>query len=131
MTVPSLILLLALFIYRIAKNKLLIALLIFVSVITNFKDFKDKYVAWNLGAKESVVKRIVEKGGTDGYGISLTTSLGNNFGFKYILDYYGVKAQMPPKQGETKIFSIIIPEGFDGMVGMEDYSGIGLRWSGI
>jgi len=131
MTVPSLILLLALFIYRIAKNKLLIALLIFVSVITNFKDFKDKYVPWNLGAKENVVGRIVEKGGTDGYGISLTTSLGNNFGFKYILDYYGVKAQMPPKQGETKIFSIIIPEGFDGMVGMEDYSGIGLRWSGI
>jgi hypothetical protein len=82
-------------------------------------------------AKEEVARTMIQKAGTDNYGISLTTSLGNNFGFKYIFDYYKITADMPPKRGETRIFSIIIPEGFDGMVGMEDYSGIGLRWSGI
>lgn len=131
MTVPSLILLLALFIKSVSNKPLLLSIFIIVSVWINGKEFMNKKVPWNLSAKEKVVQAIIEKGGKENYGISLSTSLGNNFGFRYILKYFDVKADVPPKQGETKIFSIIIPEGFDGMVGMEDYDGIGLRWSGI
>lgn len=131
MCVPSLIFIFALFIKNIINRKVILAAMILVSIWLNGKEFINKNVPWNLKAKEETVKSIVEKGGTENYGISLSTSLGNNFGFKYILTYYNVSADVPPKQGETKIFSIIIPEGFDGMVGMEDHGGIGLRWSGI
>lgn len=131
MCVPSLIFMFALFIKNIINRKVILAVMILVSIWLNGKEFINKNIPWNLKAKEETVKSIVEKGGTENYGISLSTSLGNNFGFKYILKYYNVSADIPPKQGETKIFSIIIPEGFDGMVGMEDHGGIGLRWSGI
>lgn len=131
MTVPSLIFIFALFLKNIINRKIVLVIMALVSIWINTKYFFDEYVPWNLKAKEEVVKSMIEKAGKDGYGISLTTSLGNNFGFKYIFDYYKITADMPPKKGETKIFSIIIPEGFDGMVGMEDHGGIGLRWSGI
>lgn len=131
MCVPSLIFIFALFVKNIINRKVILAVMILVSIWLNGKEFVNKKIPWNLKAKEETIKSIVEKGGTGNYGISLSTSLGNNFGFKYILKYYNVSADVPPKQGETKIFSIIIPEGFDGMVGMEDHGGIGLRWSGI
>lgn len=131
MSVPSLILLLALFVKRIINNKLLIGIIIIISIYLNYLKFIDNNISWNLKAKENIAKEIIKKAGKENYGISLTTSLGNNFGFKYILHYYEIKADLPPKKGETRIFSIIIPEGFDGMVGMSDFDGIGLRWSGI
>jgi hypothetical protein len=131
MSVPSLIFLFALFLNRISEGRMVLLIMLLVSIYLNGKEFINKNIPWNLKAKEETVASIIEKGGRSNYGISLTTSLGNNFGLKYILKYNEITADMPPKQGETKIFSIIIPEGFDGMVGMEDHGGIGLRWQGI
>lgn len=131
MTVPSLIFIFVLFLRRIMDRKILIVLTIIISLFLNYKRLSNRYVPWNLKAKEEIAKSMIEKAGKNGYGISLTTSLGNNFGFRYIFDYYKIIADIPTKKGETRVFSIIIPEGFDGMVGMKDYSGIGLRWDGI
>lgn len=131
MTVPSLIFLFALLLRKFIDNKLILIPIIIISIYLNYRQLSNRYIPWNLSAKENVAKEIIKMGGLNNYGISLTTSLGNNFGFKYIFDYYGIKADVPPKKGETKIFSIIIPEGFDGMVGLKDFDGIGLRWQGI
>ncbi len=131
MTVPSLIVMMSLLIKKVVNKKVILAIMLVTAISLNIPEIKNKYVIWNLKAKEDVAKEMIRLAGVDDYGISLTTSLGNNFGFKYVLDYYGIKAKLPPEKGETRIFSIIIPEGFDGMVGMKDYSGIGLRWSGI
>jgi len=131
MTVPSLIFLFTLFLKNFVNNKLILIPVVIIAIYLNFRQLSNRYVPWNLSAKENIVKEIIKIGGHDNYGISLTTSLGNNFGFKFIFDYYEIKADIPPKKGETKIFSIIIPEGFDGMVGMKDFDGIGLIWQGI
>ena len=131
MTVPSLIFLFTLFLKNFVNNKLILIPVVIIAIYLNFRQLSNRYVPWNLSAKENIVKEIIKIGGHDNYGISLTTSLGNNFGFKFIFDYYGIKADIPPKKGETKIFSIIIPEGFDGMVGMKDFDGIGLIWQGF
>lgn len=132
MTIPSAFILLAIFIKDLnSKFSYLVYVALVFSAYLNYKDFTNINIMWNLKAKETVVQTIIDKGGYDNYGISLTTKFGQQFGFKYILDNYKVKASLPPKQGETKIFSIIIPEGYDGMVGMVDFDGIGLRWSGI
>ena len=106
-------------------------LILTVSIYLNFNLLNNRRVDFNLKAKQDVVNEIVKMAGTNNYGISLTTKYGDQFGFKYILDYYGITASMPPENGETRIFSIILPEGFAGMYGMKDFDGIGLRWSGI
>lgn len=139
MTVPSLIFMTSLFIYdflNIKKSEktifgLKLILILAISIYLNFNLLNNRRVDFNLKAKQDVVKEIVKMAGTNNYGISLTTKYGDQFGFKYILDYYGITASMPPEKGETRIFSIILPEGFDGMYGMKDFDGIGLRWSGI
>lgn len=131
MTVPSLILLFVLFLKNFIRNKIVLAAILIMSVYLNYRQLSNRYVPWNLLAKENVAREIIKIGGYDDYGISLTTSLGNNFGFKYIFDYFKIKGDLPPKKGETKIFSIIIPEGFDGMVGLKDFDGVGLRWQGF
>lgn len=105
--------------------------IVILSLFLNLKMINNRVVDFNLKAKQDTIAEIVKMAGTDGYGISLTTKYGDQFGFKYILDYFEIKADLPPKKGETKIFSIILPEGFDGMYGMKDFNGIGLRWSGI
>ena len=87
--------------------------------------------SWSLKSKTDIAEFIVDKVGYENYGISLSTKLGDGFGFKYIFDYYGIKADVPPKKGETKIFSIIIPDGFDGMKGLKTFDGIGLIWQGF
>lgn len=128
MTVPSLIILFSLLIKDILNRKFLIIALIALAAYLNFVLIRDRDVNLNLGAKKLIAKQILEKGGTDGYGISLTTQYGQQFGFEYIFRYYGIKASVPPKKGETKIFTVVIPEGYEGVRGQVDYDGIGLRW---
>lgn len=131
MTVPPLILLLGLFIKRILDKKLLLISILTLSLLLNIISLKNQNRLFNLSAKKKIVKIILEKGGKEGYGISLTTAPGDNFGFKYILDYYGIKADIPPKKAETKIFSIIVPSGFDGIKSQKEIDGIGLLWQGF
>lgn len=131
MTVPSLILLVALFLNEIRNRNTILILVAIIGVYLNLKMIKEHKLQFNLEAKREVVEYIVSKAGESDYGISLTTRYGEQFGFDYIFDYYGIKADIPPKKGETKIFSIIIPEGFDGITGLKDFDGIGLIWQGI
>ncbi len=131
MTVPSLILLLGLsFKAIINKNTLIVAILL-ISTMLNIKSWLTLDRKWSLKAKRKVIEYIINKSGKENYGISLTTKYGEQFGFSYLFDYYGVKADIPPKKGETKIFTIVIPEGFDGITGMTDIDGIGLIWQGM
>lgn len=131
MTVPSMLLLVALLLTKIVNKKIILIPILVVSVYLNFKLIRTRYVSWNLKAKESVAKTIVDVGGYENYGISLNSKLGNQFGFNYIFKHYGIKGDVPPKKGETRTFSVIIPQGFDGMVGTKTFDGIGLLWSGI
>lgn len=131
MTVPSLVLLLGLLVNELGqKNYLLIGVLIF-TVITNILYWKDFSPKLNLRAKKEVVGYITDKSGTEGYGISLTTKFGYQFGFEYIFKYFGIKADIPPRKNETKIFTIVVPDGFDGINATKDFDGIGLIEQGI
>lgn len=131
MTVPSMLLLVALLLIRIVNRKIILIPILLISIYLNFGLIRDRYVSWNLKAKENIAKSIIEVGGYDNYGISLNSKLGNQFGFDYIFKYYGIKADIPPKKGETRTFSVIIPQGFDGMVGTKTFDGIGLLWQGF
>lgn len=131
MTIPSLIFLLGLSIKQILNRKKLIFVILFLALFFNIDSLKNQYRLFNLSAKKEIVNLILDKGGREGYGISLTTNYGDEFGFKYIIDYYGIKANIPPKIGETKIFSIIVPAGFDGIRAYKEIDGIGLLWQGI
>lgn len=131
MTVPSLTFLLALFLKDLVKRKLLVIFILMISISLNYKALIANKVQWNLNAKKEVVQEIIRLGGKENYGISLSIKKGDEFGFRYLFDYYGIKADVPPKQGETKIFTIVIPEGFEGIVGLKDFDGIGLIWQGI
>ncbi|MEK7168634.1 MAG: glycosyltransferase family 39 protein [Patescibacteria group bacterium] len=131
MTVPSLLLLVALTLTRLKTKKYVLLLIIIISAFLNFKEIESRYVSWNLKAKTDIAKTIISIGGYENYGISLNSKLGNQFGFNYIFKHYGIKADVPPKKGEIKIFSVIIPQGFDGMVGVKTFDGIGLLWQGF
>lgn len=139
MTVPPSIFMLSLFLNDFinfkSKEYILVylktAFIVAISIYANFTVLKNRVVDFNLKAKEDVIREIIKIAGHDNYGISLTTKFGDQFGFKYIIDHYDIKADIPPKRGETRIVSIIEPEGHDGMYGMKDFDGIGLRWSGI
>jgi hypothetical protein len=131
MTVPSLLLLVALLLVRVVNRKIILIPILLISIYLNYGLIRNRYVSWNLKAKENIAKNIIEVGGYDNYGISLNSKLGNQFGFDYIFKYYGIKGDVPPKKGETRTFSVIIPQGFDGMVGTKTFDGIGLLWSGI
>lgn len=131
MTVPSLILLFGLLIFELRINSMILSVLVVISIVLNIKLIANRYVSWNLNAKQNIARTIIDVGGYDNYGISLNSKLGNQFGFKYIFDHFGIKANIPPKKGETRIFSVIIPQGFDGMVGTRSFDGIGLLWVGI
>lgn len=131
MTVPSLLLLVALFLKKIITHKILLTILLIVSIYLNYRQIDTRYISWNLKAKSDIAKTIISIGGYENYGISLNSKLGNQFGFNYIFKHYGIKGDVPPKKGETRIFSVIIPQGFDGMVGVKTFDGIGLLWTGI
>lgn len=131
MTVPSLLLLVALTLTKLKSKKFVLISIIIISTFLNIKEIESRYVSWNLKAKTDVAKTIISIGGYENYGISLNSKLGDQFGFNYIFKHYGIKADIPPKKGETKIFSIIIPQGFEGLVGTKTFDGIGLLWQGI
>jgi hypothetical protein len=80
---------------------------------------------------ENAVKLIGEKGGRKGYGVSLSTEPGYQFGYNYLFDYFGLNPDMPPLKDQKKIFTIVIPPGMDGIEAEVEYDGIGVLWEGI
>lgn len=130
MTIPSLIIMASQLIQEVNSKKVMFSILI-ISTILNFDLYKKMYVPFNLAAKEKVAQEIKSMAGGGDYGISLTTRHGEQFGFDYLFSYYDLKADVPPKKGQTKIFTIVIPEGFDGVNGMKDFDGVGLIWQGL
>ena len=80
---------------------------------------------------KDAVELIIEKGGTSGYGVSLSTQPGYQFGYKYLFNYYKASPDIPPKKDQKKIFTIVIPPGLDGIKAKVEYDGIGILWEGV
>lgn len=119
------------YLINIVKNRLILAVALIVFMAVNLYGVYNIQRPMSLGNKEKIIEKIIEIEGKDGYGISLSTKLGYSFGFSYLFDYYGVRADIPPKSGEKKIFTIIVPPGFDGIEPIFAVDGVGLRWEGI
>lgn len=111
-------------------NKYLLMLFIIPVIYLNMNSYISEKKPMNLHAKKSVVEQIVKIGGKEGYGISIATDLGYNFGYKYILDYYDSKGNYPPLKDQKKIFTIVSPPKYRGIESMYEIDGIGLRWEG-
>lgn len=119
------------YLMHLIKSKLLIVFIMTIFAITNMYDIWHYQKPMNLSAKEKIVKKIIEKGGEDGYGVSLSTQLGYNFGYRYLFNYYGATPDIPPLKNQKRIFTIVVPPGFDGIKAIEEVDGVGLRWEGI
>lgn len=131
-TVPAFIFLVGYivdFFYK--KNKVLLGALFVVFALSNLQAWKSRSRPLNLAAMKNAVELIVAKGGTSGYGVSLSTMPGYQFGYHYLFDYYGATPDMPPKKDQKKIFTIVIPPGLDGIQAKVEYDGIGVLWEGI
>ena len=115
---------------KIKSNVLMITILMLFAIpnLFSFYNFKKSV---SLGAKEKVVQKIIEMEGTSGYGVSLSTEPGYNFGYSYLFDYYKTTPNIPPKSGEEKIFTIVVPPGYEGIEPLYAVDGVGLRWEGI
>jgi len=113
------------------KGKALFLGVALILLFLNLNAWKNRARPLNLAAMKKAVATIVEKGGKEGYGVSLTTKPGYQFGYKYIFYNSGATPDMPPKKGQTKIFTIVIPPGFEGVKAMIEYDGIGVLWEGV
>lgn len=111
-------------------NKYLLVLFIIPIIYLNIYSYATEKRPMNLNAKKNVVQEIVRVGGESGYGISIATDLGYNFGYQYILNYYGSNGDYPPKKDQKKIFTIVSPPKYRGIESMYEIDGIGLRWEG-
>jgi 4-amino-4-deoxy-L-arabinose transferase-like glycosyltransferase len=131
MSVPSLVFLTSLLVYKMGDRPLLFIPIILLSVILNLQNWTRLERGLSLHDKKQVVAKVVELGGREGYGVSLSTGPGYNFGYNYLFDYYNAKPNIPPLKDQTKIFTIVAPEGYGGINGKLDYGGIGLLWQGI
>lgn len=132
MTIPSFILLLAYLLTSIFEEyPYILATLVLAFSFVNISTILNFKRSLSLKAKKQAVSYIVEKGGKEGYGVSLTTQLGYNFGYKYIFNYYKAAPDLPPLKDQRKIFTIVSPDGFDGVHGIIDFDGVGVLWEGI
>lgn len=110
------------------------AIVILLLVVIGFNQIKSNIFykrAMSLGDKKDAVAFIIKNGGKTGYGVSLSTEAGWDHGYTYIFSYYGASPNIPPKKGETKIFTIVIPSGYKGIMAKKDFNGIGVLWEGI
>jgi 4-amino-4-deoxy-L-arabinose transferase-like glycosyltransferase len=128
-TIPFLLLLG--YIFSAINKKYLIFLILGVSAFLNLRSFIAYGKPMNLYAKEQIVQEIVGRGGDGGYGVSLNVQPGYGFGYSYLFDYYKAAPDIPPLEGEQKIFTIISPPKYGGVESMFEVDGIGLRWEGI
>lgn len=117
--------------YYINRQMLIVGVLVLIFLFINIRAWKNRNRPLNLAAMKNTVKLITQKGGSSGYGVSLSTKPGYQFGYKYLFDYYKSFPDIPPRKGETKIFTIVIPPGMDGIQAKVEYDGIGVLWEGI
>jgi hypothetical protein len=132
MTTPPFVLLCG-YLFSVYYKKyavLTVSAFIFLTFI-NFKMWMMRSRPLNIKAMKDAVSLIVEKGGKSGYGVSLTTEPGYQFGYKYIFHYYGANPDIPPLKGQKKIFTIVIPPGYEGVEARVEYDGIGVLWEGM
>jgi hypothetical protein len=132
MTIPPFLFLVGYIFYIIPERyKWPVLFLLAVFIFVNTKMVMNYHKVISLSAKEKAVLLVLEKGGKSGYGVSLTTKPGYNFGFDYLFKYYGASPHIPPLKDEKKIFTLSVPDGAYGVVGIEAFDGIGVRWEGI
>jgi len=131
MTIPPFILLVGYFLSKLSKVLFSVGLgiILLMSLYPLPKFIKDK-VALNLKAKKSAVLLINQIAGKTGYGVSLSTQLGYNFGYKYIFDYYGMSPDIPPKIGEVNTMTIVVPSNYEGIKAKTEFNGVGVLWEG-
>jgi len=116
------------FMFLIARKKFVIILTLGIIIFLNINSFIHIKKPMNLYAKKLVVQEIVKRGGLRGYGVSISTRPGFNFGYGYIFDYYNSKPDIPPLKDQRKIFTIISPPMYEGIESLFEVDGIGLRW---
>jgi len=119
------------YIFSNLRNKFTLFVVLGIFSFLNFVSFIYIYRPMNLYAKRTIVQEIVKKGGTSGYGVSLSVQLGYGFGYRYLFDYYQAKPDIPPVKNQTKIFTIVSPLGYEGIEPMVSTDGVGLRWEGL
>lgn len=131
MTIPPFIILFGYFISKV-KGRLIIPIFGLIFTILFIGSLKESFLdnSLSLGAKKKAVTLIGEMAGESGYGVSLTTSPGQNFGFKYIFEHFGLSPDIPPAPGEKNVMTIVIPIGYEGVETKRDFSGVGVLWEG-
>ncbi len=130
--IPSFILLVGyLFFTYFKRYKIIFLVGLILFLFYNLKAWYVYKRPLNLSAKKKAVEFIVNKAGVEGYGVSLTTSPGLHFGYPYIFSYYGAKPDLPPLKNQKKIFTIVVPPGFEGVQAMVEFDGVGVRWEGV
>jgi len=111
--------------------KVPLTILALVFIYKNYLAWRDYFRPINLLAMKEVVKLAVDKASPGSFGVSLTTEPGYGFGYKYLFQYYGTNPDIPPKKGEERIITIVVPPGFHGVHAKIEKDGIGLLWEGI
>lgn len=119
------------YLISLIKSRIILIMLLILFSTVNLYGIYNIKKPMSLGNKEKIIEKIIEMQGKEGYGISLSTELGYSFGYSYLFDYYQVKAEVPPKAGEKKVFTIVAPPGYRGIEPLYQVEGIGLRWEGI
>lgn len=100
-------------------------------IYPNFLAWQSMVRPLNLWAMKKIVKTAVDMAQGESYGVSLTTEFGYSFGYKYLFHYFGSYPDIPPKKGETRIITIVVPPGFRGVNAKIEHAGVGLLWEGI
>lgn len=116
---------------KLKKYRNFLYFVVFALTLYNLRAWYAYKRPMSLMAKRELVKTIIQMGGKSGYGVSLSVEAGNQFGYRYLFDFYGAFPDIPPKKNQKKIFTIVVPPGYKGIEAVKQFDGIGLRWEGI
>ena len=120
---PFFILVLALFISSFGKLKRLFFLLLFVLLWLPKTMEKIVPVSVSLLAKDKAIAYLAEKNGKTPAEVRYQTPLGEEAGFSYLLNYYGLAKAT---EGERKIWLVSIPP----VEGSQTFGGVGVKLIG-
>jgi len=120
---PFFILVLALFISSFGKLKRLFFLLLFVLLWLPKTMEKIVPVPVSLAAKDKAIAYLAEKNGKTPAEVRYQTPLGEEAGFSYLLNYYGLAKAT---EGERKIWLVSIPP----VEGSQTFGGVGVKLIG-
>ncbi|MGI6775805.1 MAG: ArnT family glycosyltransferase [Patescibacteria group bacterium] len=120
---PFFILVLALFISSFGKLKRLFFLLLFILLWLPKTMEKTVPVSVSLLAKDKAIAYLVEKNGKIPAEVRYQTPLGEEAGFSYLLNYYGLEKAT---EGERKIWLVSIPPAEESQA----FGGVGVKLIG-